>query len=47
MVTREEYDGPSNNKKKKKEHVQEINNASEETTLESPRGRGDGKVHKK
>lgn len=27
MVTREEYDGPSRNKKKKKEEVQEMHNA--------------------
>jgi hypothetical protein len=45
VVTREEYDGPSNNKKKKKEEVQEINNASEETASDSPGGGGDDEVN--
>jgi hypothetical protein len=41
MVTREEYNRPCSAKKKKmKEEVQEINNASENTIADSPRGGG-------
>jgi hypothetical protein len=42
VVTRTECDGPSNAKKnKKKEEVQEINIALEETAPDSPGGGGD------
>jgi hypothetical protein len=46
VVTREEYDGPNSSKKnKKKEEVQEINNASEENAFDSPRGVGGDEVN--
>jgi hypothetical protein len=41
VVTGEEYDAPSSSIRKKNEYVQELSNASEETTLDSP-GRGGG-----
>ena len=44
VVTREEYDGPSSSKKKNKEEVQELSNASKETTPNSPRGGEDDEV---
>jgi hypothetical protein len=46
MVTREEYDAPISSRRKKKEEVQELNNASKETSLDLPRGGGGDKVDK-
>jgi len=46
MVTREEYDGPNNSKRKNKEEVQEMHSASEETTPNSPKGGGGDEVDK-
>jgi hypothetical protein len=44
--THEEYDAPSNSRKKKKQDVQEVHNTSEETASESPSGGGDYEVNK-
>jgi hypothetical protein len=46
MVTREEYDAPISSRRKKKEEVQELNNAFEDTSSKSPGGRGDDEVDK-
>jgi hypothetical protein len=46
VVTKTEYDGPSSAKKnKKKEEVQDIGIASEETAADSPRGGGGEEVN--
>jgi hypothetical protein len=47
MVTREEYDVPGSSIRKKTKEVQQLNNASKETTLELPQGGGDDEVNKK
>jgi hypothetical protein len=36
MVTHEEYDAPCSSRRKNKEYLQKLNNASEETTSDSP-----------
>jgi hypothetical protein len=46
VVTQEEYDGPRSTKNmKNKEEVQEINNASEKTAVDSTGGGGGDKVN--
>jgi hypothetical protein len=46
VVTREDYNAPSSRKRKKKEYVQELSNASKETSLDSPGGGGGEEVGK-
>jgi hypothetical protein len=46
IVTREEYNAPSSSRRKKNKYVQELRNASEETTLDSPSRRGGDEVDK-
>jgi len=47
VVTREEYDAPSSNKRKKKEEIQELDNTSKETITESIGKGGDDEVENK
>jgi hypothetical protein len=46
VVTREEYNAPNSSRRKKKEDVQELSNASEETASDSPGGGGGDEVDK-
>jgi hypothetical protein len=46
VVNREEYDAPNSIRRKNKEEVHKLKNASEETSSDSPRGGGGDEVEK-
>ena len=46
MITHEGHDTPRTRRRKKTKEFQQLISASEETSLESPRGEGDEEVDK-